>query len=211
MKDLPGLVLALTINSYWACVILLAVVRGLRQRQAVGLIPWKRQERLLWAVWVPVIVAWNLLPWVALSAHRYPWGISPFLRAAAFLELLRSIAAVVAGICFLLIAHCWLRMGRSWSLAVVPDRGRPLVQTGIYGWVRHPIYALSILLMLASLTAVPTAPLLVVALLHVMMLMGKARSEEESLLAAHGPAYRDYSRRTGRFLPRLSHRWRTTS
>ena len=94
-------------------------------------------------------------------------------------------------------------MGRSWSLAVVPGRRTALVQTGIYSWIRHPIYGLSMGLMICSFAVLPTLPMTVVAMIHVSVLVLKARSEEESLVALHGQTYVDYSRRTGRFFPRL--------
>ena len=59
-----------------------------------------------------------------------------------------------------------------------------------------------ILLMLCSAAIVPTAPMLVVAALHVVLLNIKARNEERHLAGVHGDAYAQYLRRTGRFLPR---------
>ena len=68
--------------------------------------------------------------------------------------------------------------------------------------MRHPIYALSILLMLCTLAIVPTLPMLVVAVVHIALMNAKARSEERHLLAVHGDAYARYLRTSGRFLPR---------
>jgi protein-S-isoprenylcysteine O-methyltransferase Ste14 len=203
MKDLPGQVLALTVASYWTSVVMLAWLRRLRHRQRVGLLPAKPKERWMWTIWVPVILLWNVLPWVALSSYRAPWYLPAFVQAAPAFLGLRIGAAAGALACFLLTLHCWFKMGRSWSLAVVPQRTNTLVQSGMYGFVRHPIYALSMALMLCSLVVVPTLPMLTVAALHVTLLFLKTRSEEESLFAVHGQAYLDYTRRTGRFFPTL--------
>jgi protein-S-isoprenylcysteine O-methyltransferase Ste14 len=92
-------------------------------------------------------------------------------------------------------------MGKNWSMAVMPDQKTELVTTGLYAYVRHPIYALSILLMLCSAAVVPTAPMAVVAVVHVALMLAKARNEERFLLAAQGEAYARYCRRTGRFFP----------
>jgi protein-S-isoprenylcysteine O-methyltransferase Ste14 len=203
MKDPAGLLLALTVNCYWGCVLALACLRWLRLRQGVGLLPHKRSERLMWPLWVPVIVAWNVLPRVALHNHRLPWGLPDVASMSPALQLMRFCGAGCALICFLLTLHCWLKMGRSWSLAVVPDRDTSLVQTGIFGLVRHPIYGLSIALMLCSVVVVPTVLMAGIALVHVAVLILKARSEEQHLLIAHGQSYLDYTRRTGRFFPRV--------
>jgi len=68
--------------------------------------------------------------------------------------------------------------------------------------VRHPIYALSMTLMLCSLLIVPTAPMALLWVVHLVLNHLKARNEERHLLKVHGEAYAIYMRRTGRFVPR---------
>jgi len=50
---------------------------------------------------------------------------------------------------------------------------------------------------------VSTLPLLLLAIVHIGMMIIKARNEERFLAGVHGAAYADYCRRTGRFVPRL--------
>ena len=45
--------------------------------------------------------------------------------------------------------------------------------------------------------------MLVVGLVHLVLMIVKARNEERHLLAVHGDAYARYIERTGRFVPRL--------
>jgi protein-S-isoprenylcysteine O-methyltransferase Ste14 len=97
-------------------------------------------------------------------------------------------------------------MGRNWRMAVTPDQKTELVTTGLYGYIRHPIYALSILLMLCSAAVVPTIPMAGVAVVHILLMLAKARNEERFLRAAQGDAYAEYCRRTGRFVPRCGAR-----
>jgi protein-S-isoprenylcysteine O-methyltransferase Ste14 len=73
----------------------------------------------------------------------------------------------------------------------------------MYAWVRHPIYTLSMILMVCSFLVVPTLPMGVTMAAHLFLLTLKVRSEEESLIALHGQVYVSYCQRTGRFLPRL--------
>jgi protein-S-isoprenylcysteine O-methyltransferase Ste14 len=202
MKDLPCIVMAATVWAYWACVGAMIVRVRRRTRKLSGIVPSQRLEQLMWVVWVPLVAAWMLLPFVAAGSTSPPWQLPAWARDLPMLAL--RWAAVATGLtCLGLSIHCWLRMGRNWRMAVAPDQQTELVTTGLYGLVRHPIYALSILLMLCTVVVAPTAPVLVMALIHISMMLAKARNEERFLVGRHGTAYRLYMQRTGRFLPRL--------
>ncbi len=93
-------------------------------------------------------------------------------------------------------------LGRSLAANPVPKSDAELVETGIYKYLRHPIYTG---LMLASLgSAVQTLDLakLVVWCALVLLLNYKARWEE-TLLVKKYSGYANYMKRTGRFVPRL--------
>jgi protein-S-isoprenylcysteine O-methyltransferase Ste14 len=119
------------------------------------------------------------------------------------LSALRWGGAAIGLACLALSIECWLRMGRNWRMAVTPDQRTELVTTGLYGRVRHPIYALSIVLMLCTLVVAPTAPVAVMAVIHIALMMAKARNEERFLAQLHGEPYLRYLERTGRFVPRV--------
>jgi protein-S-isoprenylcysteine O-methyltransferase Ste14 len=125
-----------------------------------------------------------------------------FVHQSAGYVALRWIAAVCALICLLLTSVCWSRMGTHWRMAVSVKGEEELITDGPFRHVRHPIYALSMLLMICSAIVVPTVPMLVVAIVHLVLMQLKARNEENHLLAVHGDLYRRYLARTGRFLPK---------
>jgi protein-S-isoprenylcysteine O-methyltransferase Ste14 len=202
MKDLPATVLTATIWTYWFCVAVMAVRVRRRTRKLSGVLPKQRLEQAMWTVWVPLVAAWLALPYLAASGGRPPWALPAFALEQGYLTA-RWIAAVVGVVCLALTMECWIRMGKNWRMAVAPDQQTELVTSGLYGHIRHPIYALSILLMIASVVVVPTVPMTVVAALHVWLMLVKARNEERFLLEAKGEAYARYCRRTGRFVPRL--------
>lgn len=202
MKDLPATVLATTIWTYWFCVGVMAVRVRRRTRRLAGVVPQQRLEQLMWTVWVPLVVAWMVLPYLAASSGRSPWALPAFAYEPGCLAV-RWGAALVGIACLALTIECWMRMGKNWRMAVTPDQQTELVTSGLYAHVRHPIYALSILLMIASVVVVPTPPMAIVAAVHVALMLMKARNEERFLLAAKGEAYARYCRRTGRFVPRL--------
>jgi protein-S-isoprenylcysteine O-methyltransferase Ste14 len=201
--DVPLLVLAATISMYWTTVVLFVVHRRLRHGHSAGVIPRQRFERRLYRILLPVFLGWISLPWLARTLPV--WGLAlPTWAAEEPIALgVRFGAATVGVCCYLLSLACWLRMGRSWTMAIVPKQETRLVTAGPYRWVRHPIYALSILLMLCSAIVLPTLPMAFIAALHVYVMTRKARHEEGHLLQEFGPEYARYCEQVGRFCPRL--------
>jgi len=202
--DLPCAMLAVILWMYWSQVVIRAALYRRRYRKSPGLLPKKLSERILWPMWAPLVVGWCLLPVLALTSRQPLFMLPEGVQSHPALFMLRCVAAGLAAGCYLLTVHCWRRMGRSWSLAVVPRAKTELVRTGLYASIRHPIYALSIVLMVASVIVVPIWPMFLLATLHVFFMILKARGEERSLLAALGPVYAEYRRRTGAFFPRIS-------
>ncbi len=202
MTDLPGLLLAATIWVYWTCVGTMAVRVRRRTRKMSGIVPTQRIEQLMWLVWIPLVAAWMTLPYLAATRSGALWGLPEFARHGPY-EALRWGAAAVGVVCLALSIECWLRMGKNWSMAVTPDQSTELVTSGLYGYIRHPIYALSIALMICTVFVAPTAPVFAMAAIHVALMLAKAGNEERFLAQRHGQTYRDYCSRTGRFLPRL--------
>ncbi|MBK6862345.1 MAG: isoprenylcysteine carboxylmethyltransferase family protein [Ideonella sp.] len=202
MKDLPCLALAATVWTYWTCVGAMIVRVRRRTRKLAGIVPSQPVEQLMWIVWVPLVAAWMSLPYVAAGAAAPPWGLPAWAHAAP-LGALRWAAAGVGVACLLASIECWHRMGRSWRMAVAPDEKTELITTGLYGYVRHPIYALSIALMLCTAIVAPTLPVAAMAVIHIGLMNYKARNEERFLSMRDGATYRRYMQRTGRFLPRL--------
>jgi protein-S-isoprenylcysteine O-methyltransferase Ste14 len=87
-------------------------------------------------------------------------------------------------------------MARSWRIGIDPEEKTQLIFSGPFRIVRHPIYALSILLVLGTLA------MLVITIVHIACLQSGARREEVYLLGKHGRVYADYMKHVGRFLPR---------
>jgi protein-S-isoprenylcysteine O-methyltransferase Ste14 len=197
IPDLPLLLVAATVSVYWARVAAMALRASRRAKQRVAFTS-------TYLVWVPLVLAWIALPWIALGKSGAPWGVPGDLGAG--LGILRLVAAVVAIACFALTLRCWSRMGRDWRMDVDPGAKGELITDGLFGRIRHPIYGLQILLMWCSVVVLPTVPMLAIAALHFALLNVKARGEERHLRATHGDAYARYAERTGRFVPRRTRR-----
>jgi protein-S-isoprenylcysteine O-methyltransferase Ste14 len=203
-QDVPLVLLAATVVTYWATVAVLVAHKRLWHGRGSGLLPRRAYERRLWALIVPVVLAWMVLPALA-AGGRVPWLRLPaWAQEGTWAYGLRWAATVLAVTCYLMSLYSWLLLGRHWSMAIVPGQTSRLVIRGAYGWVRHPIYSLSMGLMLASAVILPTAPMAAVACLHLIAMNLKARYEERHLGKTFGPAYAEYCRHVGRFWPRWS-------
>ena len=202
MGDLPLLLLTATIWIYWFCVAVMVVRVRRKAHHSVGLVPEQRQERLMWLIWVPLVVAWAAFPYLAQTKMSGPLALPEFARGHPIYGALRSIAAIGGAICLLLTIKCWARMGKDWRMDVSVEQKTDLITDGLFRYIRHPIYAFSILLMLCTAVVVPTVPMLIVAAVHIVLMNLKARNEERYLLQSHGKPYAHYLEHTGRFFPR---------
>jgi len=203
MRDLPLLVVIATVWLYWARVAAMVLRPRRRSHDLAGLVPEQLRERLMWIVWVPMVVAWLALPYLATTHDEPPFGVPAFARLESWYAALRWLAAAGAIAALAFTLRCWSRMGKSWRMAVSSKQQGELITDGLYARIRHPIYAFSILLVLCTAIVVPTLPMLAVAAINVVLTTMKAANEERFLLATHGQSYADYRKRTGRFLPRL--------
>lgn len=105
-----------------------------------------------------------------------------------------------------LLGRKWL--GSNWSDQIRIRETHVLVQSGIYRWIRHPLYASTIGLLLgAGLVYSNALVLILTAVAFVPMMIFRARQEELHLLRTF-PEYADYRLRAGMFLPRLIKRRR---
>lgn len=207
--DAPALILGCTVLFYWCCVGGM-VVRVRRDAKRIGrvLIPAQRAERLMWVVWVPVVLAWIALPLLASMTAGAGNGLIglPAIAVTQEMRIVRSVAAALAVICLLASIWCWRHMGRHWRMGVDPSQTGKLFTDGPFACVRHPIYALSIALMMFSTIVVPSPVLIFIGVTHITLMHVKARNEERFLLDKYGAQYQEYCRSTGRFIP--SRAWR---
>ena len=201
MPDVPLLVVTLAVWAYWLRVGAMVVRARRRQHRDVGVVPERPVERLMWLGIVPVVLAWCVLPWLALT-HDHGWRALPaFAREGSAYPALRWLGALTAAAGFALTLRAWRTMGRNWRLDI-SERNTELVTGGLFARIRHPIYAFQIAMMIATAIVLPTPQMLALAAIHLVLMNVKARNEEAHLARMHGDAYARYVERTGRFLPR---------
>jgi protein-S-isoprenylcysteine O-methyltransferase Ste14 len=94
-------------------------------------------------------------------------------------------------------------LGSNLTDTVVTRQHHTLVTTGPYRWIRHPFYTATALAVPASTFAAANWFFLIAGGTAFVLLAIRTRKEEENLIARFGDEYRNYMRRTGRFIPRL--------
>jgi protein-S-isoprenylcysteine O-methyltransferase Ste14 len=141
-----------------------------------------------------VVVGAPILQWAGVVQPIGALG-TRWLQVAGILIAVVGIAATVCA---------QLQMGDSWRIGVDERERTALVRTGLFGWVRNPIYTamfafvLGAALVTPNLVAIAGFVLLVATIeLHVR------RVEEPYLLRTHGEDYRGYTAGVGRFIPRV--------
>lgn len=81
------------------------------------------------------------------------------------------------------------------------ERTSQLVTSGIYSYIRHPLYASLLLLAWGVACKQPNGLSLVLALLSSLTLWLTAKRDEAECLQQFGEAYRDYIQRSRMFIP----------
>jgi protein-S-isoprenylcysteine O-methyltransferase Ste14 len=149
--------------------------------------------------WALLAVQLGLLAAIFLLPAGDAWTPPSWLGTGS--RVLEIVGLVVLGIGL-------LNLGRSATPLPTPVRGGELRSTGLYRYVRHPIYSGVMALAVGSAITSGSVTIAVATLTLVGWLAIKARWEERRLSARY-PDYAAYAARTPRFLPsprRLSSR-----
>lgn len=95
-----------------------------------------------------------------------------------------------------------IHLNRSLTVLPTPKKGGELIESGLYRWVRHPIYTGIILLVFGYAAATGSGHKLIMALCLLLLFYLKSTYQEKQLMKKY-PTYAYYRRRTGRFFPKL--------
>jgi protein-S-isoprenylcysteine O-methyltransferase Ste14 len=143
---------------------------------------------------------------IALWLGVFAYFINPAWMAWSQVELpvwLRLSGAALGIVTDGLIYWVFSSLGNNVSPTVVTRKRHQLVTSGPYRWVRHPLYTVGFLSYMAFALLAANWYVAILAVVALILLSLRVPAEEEALIARNGDAYRDYAKRTGRFLPRL--------
>ena len=108
--------------------------------------------------------------------------------------------AMLGGLALVVIAQA--QMGQSWRIGIDTEP-TPLITTGLYRWLRSPIYA-GILLALAGVTGIiATLPAIIGWPVVAALCSWQAGREETHMASLYPKEYPAWARRTGRFFPKF--------
>ena len=81
------------------------------------------------------------------------------------------------------------------------ERTTKIVSTGLYGYIRHPLYLSLILLGFGAMAKDPGYPQIILAVINFIALYLTCRAEEGEMINKFGDEYREYMKRTKMFVP----------
>ena len=144
----------------------------------------------------PGVVA-GLIPWLISGWRWYDRG------GAAWIVVPVGWIAIAAGVAFLLHAFALFAMHRGTPAPVAPTE--TLVVTGVYRFVRNPMYLSVLTIILGQALLFASWRLVLYALIVLAAVVAFVRGyEEPTLTDAYGEQYLDYRRNVPGWWPRLT-------
>jgi protein-S-isoprenylcysteine O-methyltransferase Ste14 len=144
---------------------------------------------------LPLMAAVFLFAWPERGQHRL---FEPFWQRTEFTFWL-GVALLLAGFGITI----WARriLGRNWSGTVTIKENHELIQSGPYGFVRHPIYTGLLLAFFGSAVSLGEWRGLLAFVLVLIAFRIKLGIEERWMTELFGPAYAEYRKRVRMLVP----------
>ncbi len=146
-------------------------------------------------------LAWECMAWLVAANYRF-WFNDPasLNQLFSWICLLLSIYMVIAGVILL------KRSGKPENKRTEKElyqfeRTTQLVETGIYKYIRHPLYSSLLFLSWGIFLKNISAETGIIAVLSSVFLYFTALSDEKECTAFFGEKYTEYMKRTKRFIP----------
>ena len=139
------------------------------------------------------------------AGYAVPWQAAFWARPAEGWRV--GVAALCLAFACLFSWSAARALGRHWRIEAGLNADHELVQTGVYGLVRHPIYTSMLFVMVG--TCLMVAPLYLLPVSVVLYVLGtevRVRAEEALLAERFGEAFQAYRRRVPAYIPFLRRR-----
>ncbi|UCD76443.1 MAG: isoprenylcysteine carboxylmethyltransferase family protein [Phycisphaerales bacterium] len=138
---------------------------------------------------IPLVYLFS--PWLAFADYSLPsWTIWP--------------GAVIIAAADGLFWRAHIDLGRNWSPTLEIGDDQTLVTSGLYRYIRHPMYAATFLFTIGQVVLLPNwiaGPSALVTFLPLYLL--RLPREERMMIDRFDEGYEAYMKRTGRIFPRL--------
>ena len=116
-----------------------------------------------------------------------------------FLNIIFLIASIIG---FLIVIVALLQLNKNLSPFPTPKSDSELIQTGLYKYIRHPIYTGIILMTFGYGLYSNSSFKLIISILLLILFYFKS-SYEEKMLQNKFSEYSEYKKTTGRFFPKF--------
>ena len=195
---------SLVLMGVTVCTVLVLVVPVVRHRiryreNAMQFFANKDPIGLLADAWlVTMETAWVVWTFAYVLGDRSKLSIFPVP------PFVQTLAWAVIGGSLVLVVVAQRQMGSAFRIGIT-DKPTPLVTSGLYRFVRNPIFT-GLLGMYGGLAALTPSPWSIMGvILTVSVLQLQPRLEERHLANLHGEAWTSWARRVGRFLPGIGY------
>ncbi|MBZ9630370.1 isoprenylcysteine carboxylmethyltransferase family protein [Salegentibacter sp. LM13S] len=118
------------------------------------------------------------------------------------LELFQPVFLILSGIGFFIIIISILQLNTNLSPFPKPKKNATLITTGLFKYVRHPIYSGVIIFLFFLSLYFASGFKIGITVLLLILFWFKSEYEEEQLCLKYSK-YRDYRQDTGRFFPKF--------
>jgi protein-S-isoprenylcysteine O-methyltransferase Ste14 len=145
--------------------------------------------------------SWECIIWLFVSVYRV-WFVKPFSapQIISWALLIISLYLLIAGVVLLRKArrHDFVRVDNKLYRF---EKTTYLVTTGIFKYIRHPLYSSLLFLTWGIYFKQPSFILTMVALLSSVLLWFTAKRDEKECISYFGNSYREYMKSAKRFIP----------
>ncbi len=150
-----------------------------------------RVFKLVFLVVVFVVFVYSVIPFAYIYTAPIHWLEYGWLRWAGIALLLLSLTWTV-------VAQS--QMGEAWRIGIDSEHRTPLVQKGVFGVSRNPIFLGVMITLLGLFLTIPNALTLLALGLGVVTIGAQVRLEEEHLSKLHPGEYAIYRERVRRWI-----------
>jgi len=146
-------------------------------------------------------IGWECIIWLLIKNIRF-WFVDPLgvYQVIAWISLIYSLVLLIPGV------HLMRKMGKPKdrpedSTLYTFEQTTELIESGIFKYVRHPLYGSLIFLTWGIFFKNPDITLLIVSLIATKAFILTARIEEKENIAFFGDRYIEYMDRSKMFIP----------
>ena len=155
---------------------------------------------------LPMILALRfggLVLWLSMLAYLvYPVWLA--WSKVSLPDWARWIGVMLGIVSVLLIYWMFSNIGTGITPTVATRSKHQLVTSGPYRWIRHPLYTFGTSLFFSFALMADSWFIALLAVLAIVLLSLRLPNEEAHLIEKFGDEYRDYMKRTGKFLPKIT-------